>query len=87
MAVDEKAKKGSDSGSSLEVYQQPVEFKSSHILGLLGIPSDGVAEDFVFATTQKVLLLFFAAIMYWLYVVPLMVAKGAPATRSKAKRP
>ena len=65
-----KATKGAK-GSSIMVYQQPAEFGTSYVFGKLGLSAEGIPEDAVFANTQKVLLIGFAAVMYRIYITPL----------------
>jgi len=59
----------------LTVYQQPPYLSSANLLSKVGLKADNLADDFIFVTTQKVLLISFAAIMYTRFIWPLMVAK------------
>ena len=63
---------------------QPPSLSSANLLGHLGLSAGGLKEDFVFVTTQKVLLISCAAIMYVKVVWPLMVAaKGKANGKTK----
>ena len=74
-------------GTPLEVYVQPTEFKTSFILGKLGISANGLPEDFIFTNTQKLLLPSFALLMYRIYVSPMLNSTSAKRTSSvKQKR-
>ena len=65
----------------LIVYQQPPYMSSANLLDLVGLPAEGLKEDFVFATMQKVLLIGGAMITYMTFVWPLMRANA----KKKAK--
>uniref|UniRef100_A0A7S4N9C3 Glycerophosphocholine acyltransferase 1 n=1 Tax=Prymnesium polylepis TaxID=72548 RepID=A0A7S4N9C3_9EUKA len=74
-----------DGKNVLIVYQQPPYMSSAHLLGLVGLPADGLAEDFVFVTMQKVLLISCAAITYAKVVWPIMrVDGGKKGVKAKA---
>jgi hypothetical protein len=67
-------------GNVLTVYQQGPAMSSTYLMGLLGVKDHGLKEDFVFVTTQKVLLISCAAFVYMRSVAPLMAGgkqKGA----------
>jgi len=71
-----------DGKNVLIVYQQPPYLSSANLLGHLGLSADGLAEDFIFVTVQKVTLISCAAILYTVVVWPLMAAK--PKGKGKA---
>ena len=79
-----KATKGA-AGTALEVYQQPEEFRSSYVLEKLGLSalSADVPEEAVFVNAQKVMLISFAAIMYRIYVKPLILPVATTAAKKK----
>ena len=79
-----KATKGA-AGTALEVYQQPEEFRSSYVLEKLGLSalSADVPEEAVFVNAQKVMLISFAAIMYRIYVRPLILPVATTAAKKK----
>jgi hypothetical protein len=73
-------------GNTLTVYQQPPALQTTNLLALAGLKNDGLAEDLIFSSVQKVLLVSSAAVMYTKCVWPLMAAAPAKGgAKPKAK--
>jgi hypothetical protein len=68
-----------DGNNVLKVYQQPPSLSSASLLGRAGLSAEGLAEDLIFVTIQKVLLIGFAALVYTKTVWPLMASANDKA--------
>jgi len=68
-------------GNVLTVYQQPPYLTSSKLLDMVGVSAPGLAEDFIFVTTQKLLLIAGSIVAYMRIVAPLVGATAASGNR------